>query len=136
MIKSVFYNSVLVSGLALMLVLPFTGFGFIGYNERELVHPYVLGASTSLVKESSVNVVDQKEFKVILDKDSSTLTIFNPIDEEYKGSEYKKFLIVPNEIKDSGIYGTFSPDYSQIDFASTDEFEEPVEFVATILVVR
>lgn len=102
--KNVLKNSMLVAVLAGLFALPLGGFGFI---ELQDVTPQaqVLGiqsfpAATNYAGD--YNLVAQVEVELNLG-DTSTQSFYNVIPEEFLSEDYKHLLIIPNEIKETGL---------------------------------
>jgi len=110
--KSFLYNSGLTAVLVSFLALPILGFGFIGksvQNEK----PEVLSAvSHAKVLKSQPVLVDQIDLEINL-SDRSIQRFYNIIPEKYDDDNYAVAVVIPKELRDSGLsYDLIKTDFS------------------------
>lgn len=98
--KTIFKNSLLVTVLAGLLVLPMSGFGMFDYPEFDTTpNLQVLGVNSKSSIKSEV--VDQMDLKLSLSGDSSQ-KFYNVIPEEYLSDEYSEYIVALKSLSDLG----------------------------------
>ena len=100
--KTILKNSLLVSIVAGLLVLPLSGFGLFDYTKTE-VSPAstVLGVQTAITSQLKIKVIDQVSLKLSI-SDEYVQKFYNVIPEEYLFPEFTSYAIGPKDLVDAG----------------------------------
>ena len=99
--KTVFKNSLLVTVLAGLLVLPMSGFSLFYYPKLDTAPSRILGVNSDSPMKVKVRVLDQVDLRLSLSGDSSQ-KFYNVIPEEYLSDEYSEYVVAPRNLSDSG----------------------------------
>lgn len=100
--KTILKNSLLVSIVAGLLVLPMFGFGLFDYTKNEIVpQATVLGVQTAISSQSKIKVTDQFSLKLSLTSDN-VQKFYNVVPEEYLFPEFTSYAIGPKDLVDAG----------------------------------
>lgn len=141
--KSLIKNSLLVTVLAVLMLVPFMGFGFV---EEESFDTNVLGSKTVfnqnsksentniLSKTGNVEVIDQLGFNLNLSRDR-VQEFYGLISDKYLSTEYDVIPVLPQDLKDAGMFVTVDKTSNSGNITITLPRGLDIESVDLVLVV-
>lgn len=137
--KVIFKNSMLVTILAGIFVLPMFGFGLFGYPELK-ESPSVLGVSsdTQQIQKKTI-VIEQLDLKLSISYESIQ-KFYDVIPEEYLSNEYTQYVVAPQELSESGFtFELVDNDLSKdliVEYSGSSSSSKPQIIDLPILIIK
>jgi len=129
--KIVIKNSLLVSIIAGLLILPMSGFWLFDYIQEQ---ENVLGVQSDVSDEVKIKVVDQINLKLSISSENIQI-FYDVIPEEYVFPEFTSYAIGPKDLIDAGYLFELSDNGLSKDLVVTNSMGREDEMIVDIPVL-
>src|SRR3989344_3055890 len=129
--KIVIKNSLLVSIIAGLLILPMSGFWLFDYIQEQ---ENVLGVQSDVSDEVKIKVVDQINLKLSISSENIQI-FYDVIPEEYVFPEFTSYAIGPKDLIDAGYLFELSDNGLSKDLVVTNSMGREDEMIVDIHVL-
>jgi len=129
--KIVIKNSLLVSIIAGLLILPMSGFWLFDYTQEQ---ENVLGVQSDVSDEVKIKVVDQINLKLSISSENIQI-FYDVIPEEYVFPEFTSYAIGPKDLIDAGYLFELSDNGLSKDLVVTNSMGREDEMIVDIPVL-